>query len=320
MAKDHFVAQTYLRQWASPSSAMLRGYGKRTGKEFPCAPKDVCHEWDWDVNPYFKEHPRLLGDYRKIFEPQWRPTIAAVRTNKLSAEDKFVLSGYWALLTTCTPSWHRSAVILAERQLADFIPLLARNFAKEKPEYQDFVEEAIMKGWIKPNPDGQQIKAMLTQQLTRTMLLLYQLDWVVLRNSTDAPFITSDNPSSVFPRRPFFGGLARFLPLAPDLALFTAIDPGRKLTTELPDLERAAPGKVRRGNVTRKQAARLNRVTVMNADELVFSTRANGPVGRLVRNHRDFSVFVDHARFPTPDGGFLNASTMMVRRERAAVR
>jgi len=101
--------------------------------------------------------------------------------------------------------------MLAERQLADFIPLLARHLAKEKPEYQDFVEEAIVKGWIKPNPDGQHIKAMLTQQLTRTTLLLYQLDWVLLRNSTDAPFITSDNPSSVFPRRPFLGGLARFL-------------------------------------------------------------------------------------------------------------
>ncbi len=70
MAQDHFVAQTYLRQWADPSSGMLRGYGKRTGREFPCAPKDVCREWDWDVNPYFKDNPRLLGDYRKIFEPQ----------------------------------------------------------------------------------------------------------------------------------------------------------------------------------------------------------------------------------------------------------
>jgi hypothetical protein len=207
--------------------------------------------------------------------------------------------------------------MLAERQLADFIPLLARHFAKEKPEYQDFVEEAIVKGWIKPNPDGQQIKGTLTQQLTRTTLLLYQLDWVLLRNSTGAPFITSDNPSSVFPRRPFLGGLARFLPLAPDLALFTAIDPGRKLSTELPDLERAPPGKVSRGQVTRRQAARLNRITVMNADELVLSARANRPALRLVRNHRDFGVVLDHARFPTPDGGFINASTMMVRRERS---
>jgi hypothetical protein len=44
---------------------------------------------------------------------------------------------------------------VADRQLADFIPLAARHLANEKPEYCDFVEEALTKGWIKPNPDGQ---------------------------------------------------------------------------------------------------------------------------------------------------------------------
>ena len=293
---------------------MLRGYGKRSGKEFPCATKDICREWDWDVNPYFEDNPRLLGDYRKIFEPQWNPTVAAVRTNQLSAEDKFILSGYWALLTTCTPAWHRNAVELAERQLADFIPLVAKHFAKEKPEYQDFIEEALAKGWIEPDPDGHHIKALLTQQLTRTTLLLYQLDWVLLHNSTCAPFITSDNPSSVFPRRPFSGALTRILPLAPDFALLTTIDSGKKLAIDLPDLEKAPPGKISRGRVTRREAARLNRITVMNADELILSGRSDSPVRRLVRNHRDFGVVIDHARFPTPDGGFINASTMTVRR------
>ena len=68
--------------------------------------------------------------------------------------------------------------------------------------------------------------------------------------------------------------------------------------------------------MTRKQVARLNRVTVMNADELVFAVEASRPVRRLVRNHRDFKVAVEHARFPTPGGGYINASTMVVRRQR----
>jgi hypothetical protein len=131
---------------------MLRGYGKRSGKEFPCAPKDICHEWDCDVNPYFKENPRLLGDYRMIFEPQWNPALAAVRAERMSSEDKFVLSGYWALLLICTPTWHRNAVDVADRQLADFIPLVARHLANEKPEYRDFVEEALAKGWDQAKP------------------------------------------------------------------------------------------------------------------------------------------------------------------------
>lgn len=310
------MAQTYLRHWADPESGMLRGYGKRSGKEFPCAPKDVCRDWDWDVNPHFKDNPRLLGDYRKIFEPQWKPTVAAVRAGQLSSEDKFVLSGYWALLTTCTPSWHRNAVKVAERHLADFIPLVARHVAKEKPEYHEFVEEALAQGKIQPNPDEQHIKAVLTQQLTQTTILLYQLDWTLLRNDTEALFVTSDNPSSVFPRRPFSSTLVRLLPLAPDLALLTVIDPTMKRSAELSDLEKTPPGRVRHGRVTRKQAARLNRITVMNADELVLSVREGRPVRRLVRNHRDFVVSVKHERIPTPDGAHISASTMVVRRER----
>lgn len=316
MARDHFVAQTYLKHWGNPQSGMLRGYGKQSAKEFPCAPKDVCHAWDWDVNPYFKQNVRLLGEYRKIFEPQWNPAVAAVRSGQISAEDKFALAGYWALLTTCTPAWHRNAVQVAEHQLADFIPLVARHVAREKPEYGDFIEQALAEGRIEPNPDGQHIKAMLTQQLTRTTLLLYQLDWTIVRNRTLTPFITSDNPSSVLPRRPFSNNLKRFLPLSPDLALFAVIDPTIRRSTALPDLEKAPPGRVRRVEVKRKQVARLNRVTVMNADELVFSPEALRPVRRLVRNHRDFKVTVEHTRFPTPEGGYITASTLVVRRER----
>jgi hypothetical protein len=58
MAQGHFVAQTYLRQWADPSPGMLRRYGKRTGKEFPCAPKNVCREWNW-VCRFGKKYSRL---------------------------------------------------------------------------------------------------------------------------------------------------------------------------------------------------------------------------------------------------------------------
>jgi hypothetical protein len=243
--------------------------------------------------------------------------LAAVRSGRVSAEDKFVLAGYWALLTTCTPAWHKNAVGAAEGQLADFVPLVARHLANQKPEYRDFVEEALAKNWIKPNPDQQHIKAVLTQQLTRTTLLLYQLDWTFLQNRTEALFITSDNPSSILPRRPFSNNLVRFLPLAPDFALLAVIDPTATRLADTPDLEKAPPGRVRRAQVTRKQAARLNRVTVMNADELVFSVKADRPVRRVVRNHKDFNVAVERTRFSIPDGGYINGATMVLRRERS---
>jgi len=148
---------------------------------------------------------------------------------------------------------------------------------------------------------------------------LDELDWTIIRNETDAPFITSDNPSSVLPRRPFSHHLTRFLPLAPGMALLAVIDPTTKRSGDLPDLDRLPPGRVHRARVTRKQTARLNRVVVMNADELAFGVQVSAPVRRLVRNHREFRVAVEHARLPTPGGGYINGSTVMVRRERPGV-
>ena len=55
------------------------------------------------MNPYFKDNLRLLGDYRKIFEPKWNPALAAVRAERMSSEDKLVLAGYRALLSICAP-------------------------------------------------------------------------------------------------------------------------------------------------------------------------------------------------------------------------
>ena len=71
MANDHFIAQTYLRNFGDGSNGgMLHGYRKSDGTQFPCWPKDVCREWDGDLNPSWltgREH--LLGQFRKMVLP-----------------------------------------------------------------------------------------------------------------------------------------------------------------------------------------------------------------------------------------------------------
>ena len=107
MSNDHFVAQTYLRHFGDPSRGhIMHAYRKSKGDEFPCHPKDVCHEWDGDTNPLLSS-PQFLGVYRKLFEPKWRLSVATLLENVLSAEDKFAISGYFANLLVCTPTWIR---------------------------------------------------------------------------------------------------------------------------------------------------------------------------------------------------------------------
>jgi hypothetical protein len=315
MPKDHFVARTYLKHWCDPRNEKLRGYKKLTDESFPCSPGDVCHEWNWDINPVFKDNPGLLADFRRMFEPHWNPTIGAVRAGPLSSEDKFVLAGYWAQLTTCTPTWHANAVEVYERQLLDFIPLVAEHVAQQRPDHREYIRKAVAEGRIVPNVDSNHIKGILTQQLTNTITMLYHQDWIILKNTTEVPFITSDNPSSVFPRRGINEPLVRFLPLAPDLAvLFVPDRTKRREALGAPDLSQPPPGTVRRAAVSRKGAVHLNRITVMNADKLVFSTFVDRRVRRLVRNHRRFGIAVDHVQLPMA-GGPIMASTLVVRQK-----
>src|ERR1051325_11025013 len=141
MALDHFVAQTYLKHWCDPRTGQMRGYKKAIEQNFPCSPKDVCREWNWDINPVFEDNPSLLADFRKAFEPLWNPVVGEVRAGKLTSQEKFILAGYWAQLTTCTPTWHAHAVEMYERQLLDFIPLVAAHVARQRPHDREFIEK-----------------------------------------------------------------------------------------------------------------------------------------------------------------------------------
>jgi hypothetical protein len=319
VSHDHFVAQTYLKHWCDPKTGMLRAYSKG-GKEFPCYPKDVCREWNWDTNPAFRGNADLLADFRKAFEPFWKPTVASIRTAALSSGDKFTLAGYWAQLTTCTPFWHSHAVELYEKHLLDFLPLAIDHVARENPQVREYAHMALAEGRIVPNVDRDYVKGLLTKHLTDHIIALYQLDWIILRNSTDISFITSDNPSSVFPyRRPMSVPVTRYLPLAPHLAIIATFDLRKHPQIQnrgqaLPDLSKPPPGTIRREGVDRKRAKWLNRVVIMNADELVFCPSESRPVRRLVRGYRRFGIAVDHVKIPRSDG-YLTASRLVVRQK-----
>src|SRR5262249_17273551 len=186
-----------------------------------------------------------------------------------------------------TPVWQRNAVQFYEHGLGSVLPIVAQRVAAKHPELKEDIKQAIAEGRIRPAVEPNFVKQVLTQQLTNLTVVLYQQDWTIIENPTDVRFVTSDNPSSVFPDRPLNAPLMRFLPLAPDLGIMSVMD--RDRVTEnagFPDLTKPPPGKIWRGQATQEKADELNRVVVMNADRFVFSEKRDETIRRLTENHR----------------------------------
>lgn len=304
VSEDHFIAQTYLKHWCDRATGKLFAYRKiPAGDPFPCSPRDVCREWNGDLNPVFPKHPDLLGQYRKMFEPGWNPSLGAFRSGSISIDDKFVIAGYWAQLTTCTPTWRRHGVELYESQLKEALPIVAQRVAAQEPALRAFINEQLAAGTLRPTVDPDHVKHVLTSQLTKMLAALYAQDWIVLRNKTDVPFLTSDNPSSILPDRLLTAPVTRFLPLAPDLGILVLIEHGRSKDLSGADYDSfSSPGNLKFGAVDRSKAKELNRAIVMNADGFVFTNQPNEAVKRLVENHRDYGLRIDHIGFPVPNG------------------
>lgn len=317
MANDHFVAQTYLKHFGDPAKGgMLHACQKSTGKAFPCWPQDVCREWDGDLNPLLVK-PELLGDYRKIFEPQWNAAIAALLANKLSPADKFAISGYFANLMVCTPAWRRVAVSMYNDHAKSF--LIFSKQMKEKhggnPDLPVNAVEMLERGEIAIDHDPNYIKAKSTQMLMDFAWLTYNHDWIIIGNKTSDPFITSDNPVAIQTSNNLQVPMTRYLPITPELCLAVKYDRGRRL----PPFDPSAPpmGKVTSARITAKGARSINRLVAQCAEDLVFSSAPSKGIHTLVNKYAGFRIEAEFVRFPTSEADTIyDGSIIRVREAR----
>ena len=299
MSQDHYIARTYLKHWGDPERKhLIYAYQKSGLKEFVCKPADVCREWNGDLNEkYFKRNPALLGQLRTIFEKNWNAAIEQLKEKSISTNDKFILSGYWAHLITCTPQWRATGVQMLEEQLRQLMHFLAKRKPKDVPFDAALMSSLLNDGKIKAVADPDFIKAMVTTQLLHIAWVLYNQPWTVLENDTGIPFLTSDNPCSIFPDLPFGQPTTRLLPVTPRLALLASLDE-RNLPAKKIDLKLRPNGSVSGKSTTKSQVKSLNRITVMNAEQLVFCPHKDDGVARLVAKYRDHQVRVRHFHKP----------------------
>ncbi|MGC2225083.1 MAG: DUF4238 domain-containing protein [Methylocella sp.] len=285
MAEDHYVAQTYLRNWCLvENKSPLQAYRKSDLKQFPCWPANVCREWDGDLNPTYFDNPAVLGDFRKIFEPKWKSTVEGVSAGNIDPEDKRVLSMAWAHFSLCPPAQRERAKTIYTKEAR----ALALNIEIEREH--DF------------------FKRFATMRLTEATWIFYNQEWIILLNETETPFLTSDNPSAIVPEsKP----QERILPISPSLCLYA------KIVKPFADTDHFDLGSPPKGStfrrISRPRAMEINRFTIINANDLVFSQSVDVGIAALVKKYRDVRPRVEPTRAAPPaDGGALIGATLTI--------
>ena len=136
MPQDHYVAQTYLRAFTDPQSTdRVHAYRKSDSGYFSPSPAAVCKTLNWDQTTKFLSPPDALGQWLKKFEPHWAEAVARLSdTHHLSFADKYVIAGYWAYLSTCTPAWQRVATGVQQTELNKALLERFIDYAQAHPE------------------------------------------------------------------------------------------------------------------------------------------------------------------------------------------
>lgn len=305
MPQDHYVAQTYLGAFIDPKTNHLHAYGKRGSGYFTPSPDSVCKTMNWDQTPKFLSPPDALGLWLKIFEPHWASVVAKLAaSHDLAPDEKYAIAGYWAYLSTCTPAWRRVAADLQQHELdtiyVERFIAHAQTHLDEFPKAADYLP-LLKDGKFRVEIDKDFPKALVATQLLKHQWCLYHEAWDVIWNDTDELFLTSDNPSCLDYE---YGGpirAARYLPLAPRLALWTLIHP-KNLPETRTDIPPAKPSAGRRA--TTKFVRDMNRLVIQSAEDIVLASEPKPYIPRCVQKYKSWKVRAEVRRIPVADGHY----------------
>jgi uncharacterized protein DUF4238 len=249
--------------------------------------------------------PDTLGQWLKIYEPHWAGAVARLATtHHLSPADKFIIAGYWAHLSTCTPTWQRVATSLQQEdidkvQLDKFIGY-ATAHPEEFPQAEKYIP-LIRDGSLRVEVDQNYPKAIVTKQLLPHLWCMFHQEWNVINNETDELFITSDNPSCF---DHVYGSElhpARYLPLTPRLALWANIE-----TTNIPKKidPNTPPQKKSLGReATEKFVKDMNILIIKSAERIVLAAADKSFISPCVIKYKNWQVSrATTIRIPADDG------------------
>jgi hypothetical protein len=302
---DHYISQTYLKHFIGSNGCLVPYYKQGhviVGK--PKRPKSLCYETEGDTNKYFANH-RLLDQFLPAFENPWHDNIAKLERGHIDSKTKFELSGYIAFLRSCTPTAKR----LGQQLIAGIIKPLAYKVMENNLEKDNVIakkDKAILKNDIKDNKIELNIDRDFAhaQHMIALVGMFYQLycsQWRVLVNKTDMPFITSDNPATLYFKddNQQIGGT--YVPIKPNMALL--ILPNFSINNPTyEDVKKYDNSKDISGIIKPQYVNELNIHTIRCAENIVIHQKYEKWLEELVLKHRNWRTETKVSHIPIENG------------------
>lgn len=289
-ADDHYVSQTHLRQFCAPElGERLYAFRKSDMDVFTPNPRNVCCIRDGSTNPYLEDE-RILEEFLKIIEPRYPDAVDALRAGKPTAESVTAISGFIAVVTTCSPG----AIRINAKSLQVQTEFAARKLdaAGEIPIPPSVVgaaslSELLDSGAFKVLIDEKYPHAIGITNVVKATRMWGNFHWEILLNHhTDSPFFSSDFPAAI-EHMAGSSMSSRIVPLAPDVAVRISPDPQRRWQQHS---ELFKDFTYMRKQCSRGDVRHINALLVRCAEQLVFSSHNADWVRRFIEKHAQHRI------------------------------
>jgi hypothetical protein len=313
MPLDHYVSQVHLSHFSSPElrGDLMYAIRKSDLKAFPCRPKDVCRIENGSSNDYLL-HDRVIEQFLKEIEPKYNQALATLRQGKIDHTAAFVVAGFAAYITTCSPTAMRIGTGPLKASLTATARILERHGHFEAPPPElggTSLMDLIDKGKLHFEVDPKYPQAIGIGNVVKMAAKWGNSAWEILFNEfpKDTPFFTSDFPVSIESTRdPRV--VNRLIPLAPDIAL--RILPDLKAPDD-PQLT-FANLRTRFRRASHQEIRSINQATVQCAESLVFYAHEQPWIAAFVKRHRGFKIDCITQDMKLPEGSLLMSSQRIV--------
>lgn len=306
MPKDHYVSQTYLRNFTNKEGLLIPYYkGKRVVVGKAASPASVCYRDNGNTNTYFSDE-RVVEGYIDQLEKNWNSNLDKLFRGDVDSTCRSEISAYLAYLRTNTPTAIRQSQERLAGLTGDFAKYLASTGKLTSDEFSEEVNkegiDAILNGKFKIEVEPEYAHAKNIGILNSLPMAFFAADWFVLKNPW-SDFLTSDNPLCINylknnPNKPYF-----FVPLTPKNGLVIIPDKNFRVNGEKD--QEVYSGRLQYRVAKFHYRRRLNKNLVRHAEERCFFSQRLDWIEKLVLRNCSWRVVTEVSKLPT-ENGYIN--------------